>query len=217
MKPAPALTAIGLVVAACLLPHAKAQVFVGQQADGTMVLSDVRSASTPELWIAGKPAEIAVPGAPKAAATVPAGKLHVPRLPDHYLPMFQAAARDHGVSASLIAAVAAAESAFDPKATSPKGARGLMQLMPDTARRFNVSDRLSPEQSVRGGAAYLRWLSDHFDNDLDRVLAAYNAGERVVERVGGVPPYPETQAYVPRVQAYLRHFNLALGATVVAR
>ncbi len=217
MKRGPVLAAIGLVLATGLLSQALAQVYVGQQADGTMVLSDVRSASTPELWIAGRAVEPAVAAPAHAAASTRSAKLYVPKLPAHYLPIFQAAARDHGVSASLIAAVAAAESAFNPLATSPKGARGLMQLMPDTAKRFHVSDRLSPEQSVRGGAAYLRWLSDRFDNDLDRVLAAYNAGERVVERTGGVPPYPETQAYVPRVLAYLRHFNAALGTTVAAR
>ena len=217
MKRGPVLAAIGLVLATGLLSQALAQVYVGQQADGTMVLSDVRSASTPELWIAGRAVEPAVAAPAHAAASTRSAKLYVPKLPAHYLPIFQAAARDHGVSASLIAAVAAAESAFNPLATSPKGARGLMQLMPDTAKRFHVSDRLSPEQSVRGGAAYLHWLSDRFDNDLDRVLAAYNAGERVVERTGGVPPYPETQAYVPRVLAYLRHFNAALGTTVAAR
>lgn len=82
-----------------------------------------------------------------------------------------------------------------------------MQLMPETARRFKVSDRLSPEQSVRGGAAYLRWLSERFSNDLERVIAAYNAGENAVDLAGGTPNFPETQAYLPRVLGYLRQFK----------
>lgn len=180
---------------------------MGHAPDGTLMLSDVRSSATPELWVAGQAQERVEPQAPGSAQPARGAAARVPNVPERYVTMIQAAARANGVSAALIAAVAAAESAFDARAASPKGARGLMQLMPDTARRFNVRDRLSPEQSVQGGAAYLRWLSDHFDNDLDRVLAAYNAGERHVERVGGIPPFPETQAYVPKVQAYVRHFS----------
>ncbi len=103
MKRGPVLAAIGLVLATGLLSQALAQVYVGQQADGTMVLSDVRSASTPELWIAGRAVEPAVAAPAHAAASTRSAKLYVPKLPAHYLPIFQAAARDHGVSASLIA------------------------------------------------------------------------------------------------------------------
>ena len=112
-----------------------------------------------------------------------------------------------------IAAVAAAESGFNPSARSPKGAVGLMQLMPATARRFNVNDRQSAAQSLQGGAAYLRWLTDHFGADLERVIAAYNAGEQAVERAAGVPPYPETRAYLPRVMGYLKHFQRVFPST----
>lgn len=134
----------------------------------------------------------------------------VPPLPQRYLEIILEVAREHGMPAALIAAIAATESGFDPNAKSPKGAGGLMQLMPGTARRFNVRDRFSAKESLRGGAAYLRWLNLRFDSDLSKVLAAYNAGEQAVERAGGIPPYAETQAYVPRVLRYMQHYAQTL-------
>jgi len=101
----------------------------------------------------------------------------------------------------LIDAVISVESAYDPQAVSDKGALGLMQLMPGTARRFDVADPLDPVANMHGGARYLRWLMDRFDNDLDLVLAAYNAGEGALEEHGNrIPPYAETRAYVARVR-----------------
>lgn len=99
----------------------------------------------------------------------------------------------------LVLAVIEAESGFNPDALSPKNAQGLMQLIPETAERFGVGDVWDPEQNVRGGMAYLRWLMKHFNGDVPLVLAAYNAGEGAVERHGGIPPYAETQAYVERI------------------
>ncbi|HSM14076.1 MAG TPA: lytic transglycosylase domain-containing protein [Thermoanaerobaculia bacterium] len=111
------------------------------------------------------------------------------------------AARRHGLNPALLEAVARAESAFDPRAVSPRGARGLMQLMPATGSRFGVSPRelFDPEKNVDAGARYLAWLADRFDDDLPRVLAGYNAGEGTVDRFGGVPPYRETRDYVRRI------------------
>lgn len=109
-----------------------------------------------------------------------------------------------GIDSRLIEAVIAAESAFDPRAISDKGAQGLMQLMPETAERFGVANVWDPRQNIEGGTAYLLWLTEEFDNDLTRVLAAYNAGEGAVAQYGGVPPYPETRQYVQRVLAYYR-------------
>ncbi len=105
----------------------------------------------------------------------------------------------YGLDAALVVAVIRAESNFDPRARSAKDARGLMQLLPGTARRFGVADAWDPLENVRGGMAYLRWLIDHFDGDLPLALAGYNAGEGAVRRHGGVPPYAETRAYVERV------------------
>jgi soluble lytic murein transglycosylase-like protein len=109
-------------------------------------------------------------------------------------------ARTLNLDAALLHAVIAVESGYNPRAVSPKGAIGLMQLMPATARRYGVSDPYDPGQNVRGGAQYLRDLMSRFDNDLKLTLAAYNAGEQAVARYGNtIPPYKETRNYVPRV------------------
>jgi soluble lytic murein transglycosylase-like protein len=105
------------------------------------------------------------------------------------------------VSPDLVLAVIAVESAGRSQAVSHAGAAGLMQLMPATAARFGVRDRLEPAESIRGGVAYLDWLLNHFKNDPVLALAAYNAGEGAVANNGGVPPYAETRAYVPKVLA----------------
>ncbi len=104
---------------------------------------------------------------------------------------------------NLVLAVVEAESGFNPKALSPKNAQGLMQLIPATAQRFGVADVWDPEQNLRGGMAYLRWLLDYFEGDVKLALAGYNAGEKAVDRHGGVPPYQETQTYVKRIMRRL--------------
>ncbi len=108
-------------------------------------------------------------------------------------------APEYGLDANLVAAVIDTESGFQPRALSPRGARGLMQLLPSTARRFGVQDIWDLEDNLRGGMAYLRWLLAWFRGDLEKVLAAYNAGEQSVVRYQGVPPYAETRGYVRRI------------------
>lgn len=110
-----------------------------------------------------------------------------------------AAAERSGISGALIAAVIAVESAGRDRAVSHKGAQGLMQLIPATARRFGVTDSFDPAQNIGGGAAYLRWLLDRFGDDILLALAGYNAGEGAVDKHGGVPPYSETRDYVVKV------------------
>lgn len=107
----------------------------------------------------------------------------------------------------LIKSVMHAESAFDPDAVSRKGASGLMQLMPATARRYGVSSIFDPRQNVMGGARYLSFLMDRFDGDLSLVLAGYNAGENAVDRHGGIPPYAETRHYVKKVLRFYRQYR----------
>jgi soluble lytic murein transglycosylase-like protein len=115
-------------------------------------------------------------------------------------PYIEQVARETGLSASLIKAVALVESGFDPLAVSPKGAMGLMQLMPGTARQYGVRDAFDPGQNLRAGATHLRGLLDEFNGDLTLALAAYNAGSAAVKRYGGVPAYRETRNYVRRVR-----------------
>lgn len=108
-------------------------------------------------------------------------------------------AKTYGVDPVLVKAVIQVESGYDPWAVSSKGARGLMQLMPDTAKRFKVAEIHDPEQNVRGGVQYLAVLLRLFEGDLKRALAGYNAGENAVRRHGGVPPYQETELYLRKV------------------
>jgi soluble lytic murein transglycosylase-like protein len=127
-----------------------------------------------------------------------------------YARQIQTAARAANVDPALIHAVISAESAYNPSARSPAGAVGLMQLMPETAVRYSVTDRLDPEQNIQGGTRYLGDLLVMFDNDLRLALAAYNAGENAVVRFGNrVPPYRETLDYVPRVMTYYRMYRPA--------
>ena len=114
----------------------------------------------------------------------------------------KSAADRYGVPERLVQAVIRAESAFNPKAVSVKGAQGLMQLMPETASMLGVRNSFDPQQNIDGGVRHLRGLIDRFGNDLPLALAAYNAGEKAVVSNRGIPPYPETRDYVTKVLYY---------------
>ncbi len=129
-----------------------------------------------------------------------------------YRPLIMQAARETGLDTDLIHAVILAESAYDSKAVSPKGAMGLMQLMPATAKRFNVSDAFDPAQNISGGTRYLKFLMARFGNDLELVTAAYNAGEGAVERYGrSIPPFKETRLYVKKVRDFMQQGMVAFN------
>jgi soluble lytic murein transglycosylase-like protein len=117
------------------------------------------------------------------------------------------AAALYQIPEELVRAVIKVESDFDPRAVSPANARGLMQLIPETAERMMVTDIFDPRQNVFGGVRYLRVLANLFNGDLALTIAAYNAGENAVIRHGGIPPYQETQAYVGKVLSYYQKYR----------
>ena len=153
----------------------------------------------PNTLIAGFEAEEEAPPAAQTAPPQAGDPTGIPAL-------VKDAANRHGVNAGLVSSVIAAESGYNAAAISPKGARGLMQLMPSTARELRVSNALDPAQNINGGTAYLRKLLDRYagyENQLERTLAAYNAGPARVELYGGLPPYRETVDFVSRVSQIL--------------
>jgi soluble lytic murein transglycosylase-like protein len=137
-------------------------------------------------------ADTARPSSVPATLTNPTVTLYDGLIEEH--------ARQNGIRPDLVRAVVQAESAFNPYARSPKGALGLMQLMPATAEQFSVVNPFNPIENVRAGVAYLRQLLDRYSNNEELALAAYNAGPQAVDRYGRrIPPYRETQAYVARI------------------
>lgn len=128
-------------------------------------------------------------------------------------------ATEQGVESHLVHSVIRAESNYNANAVSPKGALGIMQLIPSTARRFGVADAFDPGENIRGGVRYLRFLLDYYQGDYPRTIAAYNAGEAAVDKYNGVPPYAETQNYVAQVAKNLKaaRETAAKPATLIAR
>lgn len=174
--------------------------------------------------IAGSPI-VAMPETPPTAVATPVQVRSVSSLairpvldlpPEAEMRRFAAiverASRAHGVDEALVRAVIVAESSYDPDAISSAGASGLMQLMPETAKRYGVHDLFDPVQNVSGGVRCLRDLLTLFDGNVELALAAYNSGANAVIRAGNrVPPRPETIAFVPKVIDYYRHFQSRKG------
>jgi soluble lytic murein transglycosylase-like protein len=127
--------------------------------------------------------------------------------PAEYDSIISSCATKYGVNPCLIKAVIHAESGYNPNAVSRKGASGLMQLMPGTARSLKVSNSFDPQDNVEGGVKYLRFLLDTFRGDVSLAVAAYNAGLNKVARYGGIPPYNETRTYVNRVLSYMQSYQ----------
>jgi Rod binding domain-containing protein len=149
----------------------------------------------------GRPSEAYSTGEAEAKRLVPYGDI------------IGRAAREFNLRPALLRAVIAVESGGEPETVSSKGARGLMQLMDETARELGVVDAFDPEQNIFAGARYLREQMDRWDGDLRRALAAYNAGPQAVERYDGVPPFPETRSYVRRVVDLMYSPGMATDST----
>ncbi len=157
----------------------------------------------------GKLIRVIVRAQPAAPTTAPA--------PAAISQIVASVAAENSLPAELLHSVIQVESNYNPSAISPKGAQGLMQLMPDTARRFGVPDSFDPAENIQGGAKYLKYLLDLYKGDYPRALAAYNAGEKAVAKYGGIPPYAETQDYVVKVQRHIAAAKPAAKKDVPAR
>lgn len=180
------------------------QIFGGVSATGAVLLTNTEGADAPTLIVAAP--------APPASGSTGVVRARAP-LPDEsvsnmFLPFIQEASLAYRLPAELIHAVIAVESNYNPRALSSKGAQGLMQIMPATARRFGAGDAFDPRHNILTGSRYLRWLMDHFNQNMELAVAAYNAGEGAVVKAGyRIPPYAETMKYVPNV---LAHYQRAL-------
>jgi len=182
--------AIGLATATA--GSAEAQVYTRRNANGVVEATNVPDSAGFNLTYPGKGTLIHSRGFHRSQAYW--------SMYDHHV---DEAARLHQVGSDLVKAVIAVESEFDQWAVSSKGARGLMQLMPDTARLLGVGDSFDARQNIFAGTQYLRQMLDQFGGDIDLALAAYNAGPNAVLRYGGIPPYRETRGYVQKVQSQL--------------
>lgn len=194
------LSVLGLaagLTAAVVMPQALADVYIASDGKGGFILSNVhRPGRQYERVISESTAD----GGPANAQLVTGRP---------YADLVAAAALANDVPQALLHALIKAESGYNPKARSPKGAAGLMQLMPDTAKEMGVKDVLDPKSNVQGGARYLKRMLTLFDNDITLAVAAYNAGpEAVLSRGKVVPPFAETRRYVPNV---LRDYRLLRG------
>jgi soluble lytic murein transglycosylase-like protein len=170
---------------------AEAQIYAWRDANGTLVLSDKSIDAPTDVYV--------VPGAPAIRTT---RKVESPGAAERYDDLVVTHANRNGLRPELVRAVIQVESAFNPRARSPKGAMGLMQLMPATARTLGVVNPYDPEDNIRGGTKYLRMLLDRYQGDERLALAGYNAGPGAVDRYGrNVPPFRETRDYVRKVGA----------------
>jgi soluble lytic murein transglycosylase-like protein len=188
----PVRTLLFVLAAAFLTPPAAdAQIYAWHDVNGTLVLSD-RKLDNGALTYA-------VPDAPGIRATTPLGEV---KYREQFEELVREHAARHALRPELVRAVIQVESGFNPRARSPRGAMGLMQLMPATARELGVRDAYDPAENIRGGTTYLRRLIDRYDGNEDLALAAYNAGADAVDRHGKrIPPFQETRDYVRKVGA----------------
>ena len=201
-KPLSCFVLASLLLAAA---PARAQIYSWRDANGQLVLSNIKPATGVETRSYAVPKAQAI--RTTRYATAERGRVYDELIAEH--------AQLNRVRADLVRAVMQVESAFNPRAQSPKGALGLMQLMPATLRQYNVHNPFDPSENVRAGVAYLRELLDRYQNNEQLALAAYNAGPGAVDRHGQtVPPYRETQNYVSQINQMAKRPIDARGQTI---
>lgn len=196
----PALVLFGILASTAF--DAPADIYRVVSANGSITLTNIHRTDRKLVRVARE--KPLLDKAPSLVQPIRRGRAKAPR----YALIVAQAAFDYDLPAELLHAVIKTESNYDPFALSPKGAAGLMQLMPDTAKDLGVQDVFDPAANVRGGARYLKRLMKMFDNDLSLTLAAYNAGPGAVIAYGSaIPPYPETQRYVPSVLGHYQRLQ----------
>ena len=191
---------LAAVAALALAGPAAAETYQFLAPDGTVHFTNAPTDPRYRRMVNGTPVSGTAEGWLRVPATVVSNGL---------TDIIRAAAERHNVPHELVSAVIRVESGFNARAVSPKGARGLMQLMPQTASILGVRDSFDPKDNIDGGVRHLRGLLDQYGNNIPLVLAAYNAGEGAVNRHGGIPPYAETQAYVERIMSLIGGAQLA--------
>ena len=183
------LIAALMLGAAVWVAPAEADIYLHIDASGVMHFTNAPTSGKFKLYLREVTHPVAVP------------------TPTHYDPIIAEAADLHGLSRALIKAVIKAESDFDPRAVSKRGAMGLMQIMPDNFRMLGVRDPFNPRQNIMAGCRYLNEMLQRFGKNLHLALAAYNAGPGAVEQYNNIPPFPETQEYVQKVMRYFAAYR----------
>jgi soluble lytic murein transglycosylase-like protein len=197
------LAAVCWLVWALLSLPAAAEILVVQDKEGKITITNENAGSMKKRYKGYKVTSDSVTYIGSAASS---------KVPSKYRAKIKKLAQKYGLEESLITAVIRAESGFNPFAVSKKGAVGIMQLMPDTARKYSVMNRYNEDQNMDAGVRHLKYLYKKYNGNLPLTLAAYNAGEEAVKKHGGIPPYKETRVYIKIVMAYMGMSDAGLFA-----